>query len=247
MTWDVFALCAGRSRMDRSMATYLENMGEPLEIPHTMFVLVGPEPVVVDTSFHSPELVKAVYPQDIWRDDAEHPRLLVAELGVTPDDVRLVVCTHLHYDHCGCNWLFPNARIVVQRREVEYARRPTAKLMWREFFSPAGGFRPPFDEAQLDPVEGDADLMDGLSVLSLPGHTPGSQGVLVRTREGLLGLPGDLVMVRENFDDEIPVGLHTSIDDWYLSLERLKRRTDWVVPFHDLRVFAGGERIVRIA
>jgi N-acyl homoserine lactone hydrolase len=247
MTWDVFALCAGRSRMDRSMATYLEHMGEPLEIPHTMFVLLGPEPVVVDTSFHSPEVVKASYPQDVWRDEDEQPPLLLEALGVQPGDVRLVVCTHLHYDHCGCNWMFPNARVVVQRREVAYARQPTAKLMRREFFSPAGGFQPPFDEAQLELVDGDAELLGGLHVLALPGHTPGSQGVLVQTHGGLLGLPGDLVMVRENFDHEIPVGLHTSIDDWYLSLERLKARTDWVVPFHDLRVFAGGERIARIA
>jgi N-acyl homoserine lactone hydrolase len=244
--WRIYALRAGRSRMDQSVATYLEGAGTPLVIPHSMFVLLGPEPVIVDTSFHSPEAVNEAYPQEIWRDPAEHPLQLLQELNLMPDDIQLVICTHLHYDHCGCNTLFSNARVVVQRQELDYALAPTAKMMQREFFSPAGDFVPPFDREQIDLVDGELELREGLQLLPLPGHTPGSQGVLVTTRSGVIGLPGDLIMVRENFDDEIPVGLHTNVDDWYRSLERLKARVDDVVPFHDMRVFRDSDRIVEI-
>lgn len=246
--WKVFALRAGCSEIDHSMATYLERIGEPLVIPHTMFALVrGSETAVVDTSFQSAEAVNAAYPQKIWRDQREHPLELLKELGVRSDSVGLVVCTHLHYDHRGCNALFANARVLVQRRELEYALNPTAKVMEREFFSPKGGFSPPFDPRRLELLDGDARIAPGLSLRTLPGYTPGSQGEVVETRDGAVGLAGDLVMVQENFDAEQPVGLHTSVDAWYESLAKLKGRVDRVVPSHDMRVFTADEPIAEIA
>ena len=155
MKWKVWALLAGRSRMDKSIATYLDGMGESLVIPHTMFLLRGPTTVVVDTSFESPEIIKAAYPQDVWRSPEEHPLALLSQLGVRPEEVLTVICTHLHYDHCGCNTAFRHARVLVQRQEVEYALNPTTKLMQREFFSPAGGFKPSFDPAQFQLLDGD--------------------------------------------------------------------------------------------
>lgn len=245
--WKVFALLAGRSKMDRSMATYLEGMGRPLVIPHTMFVLLrGHESVIVDTSFCSPEAVNSAYPQEIWRDADEHPLSLLAQLDLEPSGVELVICTHLHYDHCGCNRLFPDARVLVQRRELAYALNPIAKLMEREFFSPAGGFTPPFDAATLELVDGDTALGNGLELITLPGHTPGSQGVMVDTPGGPLCLAGDLIMVAENFDDELPVGLHTDLDAWYESHAKVRSRTDRVVPSHDLRLFSDGDPVAEI-
>jgi len=230
------------------MATYLEGIGKPLVIPHTMFVLRrGRQTVAVDTSFSSPEEVQAAYPQEIWRQDDEHPQALLREIGVELSDVELVICTHLHYDHCGCNQLFAAARVLVQRRELEYALAPKSKLMEREFFSPTGGFTPPFDPARCDLVDGDLELDGGLKLLALPGHTPGSQGVLVPTSSGDLCLAGDLIMVQENFEQVLPVGLHTDVDAWYSSHEKLSEYTDHVVPSHDMRIFAGDQRIAEVA
>ncbi len=236
-SWRVWALRAGRSRMDQSVATYLEGMGQELTIPHTMFVLKGPRVVVVDTSFESSEAVRRAYPQDVWRDPAEDPAELLARIGVRPEQVALVICTHLHYDHCGSNRLFSRARVLVQRVELEYALNPVAEMMRREFFSPSGGFEPPFDSSQMDLIDGDRDLGDGLQVLYLPGHTPGSQGVVVQTRTGRLGLLGDNVMVAENWDARIPVGLHTDVDAWYRSIARARAMVDRIAPSHDLRLF----------
>jgi N-acyl homoserine lactone hydrolase len=243
----VFALRAGCSEMDQSMATYLEGVGTPLVIPHTMFVLLGGIKVVVDTSFESPEAIKESYPQDIWREEDDHPLALLGRLDLKPDDIDVVVCTHLHYDHCGCNDLFPGARVIAQRRELEYALEPTAKVMEREFFSPSGGFTPFFSPDRLELVDGDVELADGLSLVTLPGHTPGSQGVVVGSGTDSLALAGDLIMVEENFADEVPVGLHTSVDDWYVSVSKLKGLTDRVVPSHDMRVFANGDSIAEVA
>jgi N-acyl homoserine lactone hydrolase len=241
--WRVWALLAGRSEMDQSMATYTEGMGQALIIPHTMFLLKGPATVIVDTSFESPEAVSSAYPQRIWRDPGEEPLELLRQLDVTPDQVSLVVCTHLHYDHCGTNRQFARARILAQRVELAYALDPVAHLMRREYFAPTAGFTPPYDPDQLELLDGDTDLGDGLAVLHLPGHTPGSQGLMVDTSRGRLALPGDQIMVRENYDQGIPVGLHTDLDAWYLSLEKLRHQTAWVAPSHDLRLFSPGSRI----
>lgn len=246
MEWQVWALRAGRSQMDRSMATYLAGMGEPLVIPHTMFVLIGDSTVVVDTSFSSTAEVRAAYPQQIWRDAEEEPVRLLAHLGISAAAVDVVICTHLHYDHCGGNASFPNASIIVQEVELEYALAPISEVMVREYFTPGRGFPATFEKQALTLVRGDVDVTPGLRLLALPGHTPGSQGVLVETRHGVLALPGDLIMLYENFTDLSPVGLHTDVDAWYRSHSRLRDRCDGFVPSHDMRVFTGGTPVVEV-
>lgn len=244
--WKAWALRAGQSRMDHSVATYLSNMGEPLVIPHSMFALRGPITVIIDTSFESAEAVKAAYPQDVWRDATEHPRALLEQIDIEPTMVDMVICTHLHYDHCGCNGLFPNARICVQRSELGYALDPDARMMRQEYFSPAGGFRPPYDRKSLELLDGDLDLENGMRLITLPGHTPGSQGVVIETRSGPMCLAGDLVMVKENFTEDLPVGLHTNVDDCYRSLEKVRGLTDCVIPSHDIRIFADDQPVVEL-
>lgn len=245
--WKVWALRAGRSAMDRSFATYLQGMGKELVIPHTMFVLQGPRLIVVDTSFESVDAVKSAYPQEVWRDADEEPLALLAQLDIQPDDVPLVVCTHLHYDHCGSNRLFSRARVIAQRRELEYARDPIADIMDREFFSPGAGFTPPYDPNQFALIDGDLDLGDGLQIVLIPGHTPGLQGVIVPTARGRVGLLGDHVMVHENWRDNVPVGLHTDLDGWYRSMGRVRNLVDDVVPSHDMRVFGSDSPIAEVA
>ncbi len=244
--WRLWALCAGRSRIDQSVATYLEGMGVPLEIPHSMFVLRGPITVVVDTSFKSPSVIRKHYPQEVWRVASEDPRAMLAAIGVEPADVDVVVCTHLHYDHCGGNALFSNARILAQRREIDYARCPTSTLMEREYFSAGAGFPSQCDLDDLTPVDGDLQVASGLRLVTLPGHTPGSQGLIVDTAQGPIALAGDLVMVRENFTEGIPVGLHTDLDAWYSSYRKLRAITDQVIPSHDMRVFTSDDPTVEL-
>ena len=245
--WGIWALRAGRSRMDRSVATYLDGMGDDLLIPHTMFLLRGPKNVIVDTSFQSVEAVKSAYPQEIWRDPDEEPAALLAACNISPADVELVICTHLHYDHCGSNRLFVSAEVVVQRRELDYALHPRAAMMAREFFSPAAGFTPPYEVDQLRIIDGEADLAPGLRVIPLPGHTPGLQGVVVTTARGRAGILGDHVMLRANWDQTIPVGLHTSVDDWYTSTDRVRPLVDYVLPSHDMELFGTASLIARVA
>jgi N-acyl homoserine lactone hydrolase len=97
------------------------------------------------------------------------------------DRVACVVNTHLHFDHCGGNRLYAGTPIYVQRAELEAVRAPDYLEDWVHF-----------DGATYVQLEGDADVLPGISVLFTPGHSPGHQAVVVDTTEGPVVLAGDV-------------------------------------------------------
>jgi glyoxylase-like metal-dependent hydrolase (beta-lactamase superfamily II) len=115
------------------------------------------------------------------------PRLLdnLASIGVQPEDVDLVVNTHLHIDHCGGNSVrrdgrlapaFPRARYVVQRREWEDAMAPNERT--KTSYLPEL-LKPIADAGLLQLLDGEAQVNEYLRCLPTPGHTPGHQSVLL--------------------------------------------------------------------
>ena len=121
---------------------------------------------------------------------------LDAEWGVRfdpdliPRDVLCVVNTHLHFDHCGGNRLFPGVPIHVQRAEREAARADGYTIPeWVEF-----------EGATYVEHDGEAEILPGVQVVPTPGHTPGHQSVLVSTREGLVVVAGDVGYTWGQFD-----------------------------------------------
>jgi N-acyl homoserine lactone hydrolase len=121
--------------------------------------------------------------------DAEwHPFF---DADAIPRDVRLVINTHLHFDHCGGNRLFAGVPIYVQRTELEAAREPGYTVQeWVEF-----------DGAQYVELDGEAEIAPGVRVLPTPGHTPGHQSVLVDTDDGLVVVGGDVAYFWNAFHD----------------------------------------------
>jgi N-acyl homoserine lactone hydrolase len=108
-----------------------------------------------------------------------------------PRDVAFVINTHLHFDHCGGNRLFPDTPIYVQRREREAARAPDFTIPeWVDF-----------QGAQYVEIDGEEELLPGLRVVPTPGHTVGHQSVLVDTDDGLVIVGGDVAYTWDEFDD----------------------------------------------
>ena len=122
-------------------------------------------------------------------------------LGFTPADVDTVVSSHLHFDHAGALKRFPHATTLVGAGELDYARAPDrfATTWFREedFGEHLG--------ISWSEVAADTDLFgDGaVTVVTLPGHTPGSLGLMVRLPEHAFVLIGDAVHTRSALDAEL--------------------------------------------
>ena len=100
-----------------------------------------------------------------------------------PRDVACVINTHLHFDHCGGNRLFPGVPIHVQARELADTRSRDDYTI-REWVD--------FDGATYVEHEGEVELLPGIRLLPAPGHTDGHQVVVVETDAGTNVLGGDV-------------------------------------------------------
>jgi N-acyl homoserine lactone hydrolase len=139
-----------------------------------------------------------------------------AELGVGFGDVRHVILSHLHYDHCGCLRRFAHARISVQRREYVHAFGADIGMAY---------FRDEYDDPRLqwDLREGDWVAQPGLRLIDTRGHTEGHQSAIVDLPEsGTLVLPFDAGDLQENFDEEILPGECCDDEAALAAIRRLK-------------------------
>jgi glyoxylase-like metal-dependent hydrolase (beta-lactamase superfamily II) len=168
--------------------------------------------VLVDTGVGGPQE---------WLDDWRVVNKSVAEMleqhDMTPGDIGLVVNTHLHFDHCGQNAVFKHAAFCVQRAELDRARRESPQLTgWFDFMN-----------ARFELLDGDTEILPGLSVLATPGHTVGHQSVLVRSADGLSDvLIGDAAYQPRQYlnpaDDDLPEGQARDLAAWRDSVARVK-------------------------
>jgi glyoxylase-like metal-dependent hydrolase (beta-lactamase superfamily II) len=197
-------LSGGRLRMRKS--TYLPDAdpAETIELPVSCFLLRHRQAnVLFDTGCHptvaeNPEarwgrLARVVVPVSKPGDDVIGG---MKGIGVEPDDIDVVVCSHLHLDHCGCNAFFRKATLICHEREFAAAREPGAEAR--------GYLRAEWDVPMpVDSVDAERDLFgDGrIVLLPLPGHTPGSiAALLALDRSGEFLLASDTVSLRANFD-----------------------------------------------
>jgi len=120
----------------------------------------------------------------------------LAELGHRHEDVRWVIDTHLHFDHAGGNtWrdpagsvapTFPNASYVVQKGELDFARRTNERTA-------ASYLSHNFDPISFRLIDGEADVVPGIRCLPTPGHVPYHQSVLVTSGGERVCFLADLV------------------------------------------------------
>jgi glyoxylase-like metal-dependent hydrolase (beta-lactamase superfamily II) len=147
--------------------------------------------VLVETGLGNKENEKFldIYGVDNAPSDARYPDRLqeaIAAAGFSVDDISIVVDTHLHFDHAGGNTYrdgdgeirlsFPNAAYHVQRGEWEWAHRANERTS--ASYLPLN-FDPVMEAGRLKLLEGDGEIIPGVSVYRTPGHCPHHQSVLV--------------------------------------------------------------------
>jgi N-acyl homoserine lactone hydrolase len=167
--------------------------------------------VLVDTGVGGPERLL-----NDWRVVNVSAADALARLDMTPADISLVINTHLHFDHCGQNAVFRHAPVYVQRAELDRARVDSKWLTdWFDFM-----------DARFELLDGDAEIVPGLTVLTTPGHTSGHQSVVVQTAAGEEILIGDAAYTPTEYravpGDDLPEGQARDPEAWWASLDRVK-------------------------
>lgn len=247
MALKIHAVAAGvLHNFPTAALTFQRGWGQFQEVPQIMFVITGgSRPVVVDTGTPSPEIVREHHGYDFDRTEDETPAAALGRMGIDPGDVDLVVNTHLHWDHCGNNTLFANARFAVQRSEHAYALDPLEPT--RTAFENTDRIQPPWLPVQdrFELIDGDAELVEGIRVVHLPGHTPGSQGVVVDTDQGPFLIAGDCVNLYRNWEGDATLrhivnGSLMSLPDHLASYDRIEELGAEVIPSHDPLVLERG-------
>ncbi|HYY10885.1 MAG TPA: N-acyl homoserine lactonase family protein [Kineosporiaceae bacterium] len=145
--------------------------------------------VLVDTG------LTQLHPLVADMDPRLHP--LDQQPGFDPAAVDVVVNTHLHFDHCGGNHLFAGRPTYVQRRELDDARTQEVYTI-REWVDAPG--------VEYVPVDGEHELLPGVRLVPAPGHTPGSQIVVVETAAGPVVIAGDTAVFHAELDEPATEG-----------------------------------------
>ena len=160
-------------------------------------------PVLIDTGIGNKDNKKFLNIYGVENRGTTGPTQLedaLAEAGLAPGDIRFVINTHLHFDHAGGNTYlerhdaeegegtarppfrpsaqlsFPNATYIVQQGELQAARNPSIRSAASYL---EDNFEPIAEADAWRLVEGETEVLPGISVLPTPGHTPFHQSVLV--------------------------------------------------------------------
>jgi len=233
MKYTIIPVMVGKMRNNRSLMTYFMDFEHEIWTAVVCwFVRANGKNILIDTGA-PPEIMERY-----WHRGYEETRSFenaLGSLGLTPDGIDLVIQTHLHFDHCGNTPKCRNAEIIVQSSELAFALSPHPLF--------CGSYPTSMlKDLSYREVDGDVEVVPGIKVIHVPGHSPGCQAVSVETAKGLAMISG-FCSIRANFSPPTkmariwPVltpGVHTNSLEAFDSAKRVKEMADFVIAIHDM-------------
>ncbi len=207
--------------------------------------------IVVDAGPPDFERIRKYHPSSMSeprRPEQEMERQL-AKAGVRPEEIDLVILTHLHWDHTGDVAKFVNAQFIVSEEELRFALAPPPPLYAPYEALQIGGspeFLKVIDRIRTVAMR-EKEIVDGVWLIPLPGHTPGSMGVVVETENGPYVISGDAVNKYNNLKGNPAAGQPYLMGGVFTDLLAMWRSFELIdeIIKHDIsRVIPGHEPLV---
>ena len=227
----------GTKNFDKGMMTYQHDYGKPYTIPiYCWYIEGGDKKILVDTGEMSPVKSEA-------REKAIGGRIYTFEegldrWGLTPQDIDIVIHTHLHNDHCENDYKCENAVFYVHTKELERVHNPHP-LDFRYLED----YIIDVEEAgQISIITEDTEILPGIKVIHTPVHTDGGLSVLIETSKGTAIITGFCVIMENFFPpkeitamemDVIPPGTHVNVYEAYDIMMQIKNMADILIPLHE--------------
>jgi len=236
MNYRIIPLVLSKYVGEKGVMTFLTDYGEPILRPFVMWCIQGADKnIIVDTAIEV-EDYKNYHPdfRNLSLDTVMTFDQALSAVNLTADEVDIVIQTHLHFDHCFNTARCVNAKVLVQKDELEFAQAPGPfEGVYRSDL---------FKNLDFQLISGDHKLFDGIELIHVPGHSPGCQAVSVRTDKGTVVISG-FCSVMENFYPEkahpmvgnsvVLPGIFTNALEAYQSVLKVRERADIILPLHD--------------
>jgi N-acyl homoserine lactone hydrolase len=239
MSLSIHPLDLGDLEVDASFVNWQTGCGTNFWVPTTAWLIQGAErPILVDSSFRSVEDALSNQGLTARRSQQQTLEYQLGKHGLKPGDIGYLLHTHVHMDHAGQDILLPNAKILLQRRELQHASAPNIyPVPFYDRLNVARLVNDLWNRVEI--LDGEMEPFPGIRCVPMPGHTPGHQAIYVATQSGTAIVCGDAAMnVAVNVDKQVPPGYLDNMADVMSGLRKLQREGKHILPTHDPDVFS---------
>lgn len=221
-------LSDGHFTLDKSLLVYSKYQGRTYKgALKSLLVITNEKNIIIDTGIGElPEKHRQFH--NIERKPDQNLKVQLKRHKLKAEDIDVIINTHLHFDHCGNNSIFKNAKFYVQAEELRYAYAP-------DRFQKAAYIREHFDvNVQYIPLRGRHRLTDDIVVIPTPGHSIGHQSVIIKWRGKNYVYCGDAAPLQENLEKRNIPGVLYRADQALKSIDKLRNIKDAVYIYsHD--------------
>lgn len=242
MEYHIKPLLLGKTTVSKGQFTYFVDWKKEIWSPITSwYVKADGRNVLIDTGISLQDNQKYLHGNAY--EEIKTFEQALDSAGITPEDVDIIIQTHLHYDHCGNTRHCKNAKVIVQEDELNFAYSPHALFY--------GSYNLSFlKDLKFNIVSGDSEILPGIKVILIPGHTPGTQAISIETAKGKAVISG-FCSIKDNFFPpeamrlRWPVmapGVSVNSLQAFDSALKIKGLADIIIPQHDME-FAEKEQI----
>jgi glyoxylase-like metal-dependent hydrolase (beta-lactamase superfamily II) len=236
-TYLIHPIVMGSKVFDKGMMTYQYGYGQPYTIPiYCWYLEGGDKKVLVDTGEMHP--IQSKDRQEKLGGPICTFEEGLARYGLRPEDIEVVIHTHLHRDHCENDYKCVNAEFFVHAKELETLRagHPLDFRYVEDFILEVEA------NGQITHVHQDREILPGIRVVHTPAHTPGGMSVLVDTPGGRAVITGFCTILENLYPprdilamemEVIPPGTLVNAAEAYDILLGSKGLGDYLLPLHE--------------